>query len=204
MKTTRSFIETFDRPELSENFTWFNPPLHWLAGGGKLSVQTAANTDFWQKTYYNFIHDNGHFLYAEIDGDFVLETRVQFWPRHQYDQAGLMVRLSPECWLKTSVEFEGEHPARLGAVVTNHGYSDWSTQNISATTTEILLRITRENSNYIVEYALPEVPEDWIQIRMAHLFHDDGKHPIMAGIYACSPIDSGYLVQFHYLKLEQN
>lgn len=35
-----------------------------------------------------------------------------------------MIRFSEDCWLKTSVEFESvKEPSRLGAVVTNHGYS---------------------------------------------------------------------------------
>jgi regulation of enolase protein 1 (concanavalin A-like superfamily) len=43
---------------------------------------------------------------------------------------GLMVQVSPSCWLKTSVEAgaPGE-PSQLGVVVTNGGFSDWSTQD---------------------------------------------------------------------------
>ena len=52
-----------------------------------------AGTDFWQGTHYGFRVDNGHALLAEIGGDFALETRVRTQPVHQYDQAGLMVRL---------------------------------------------------------------------------------------------------------------
>ena len=48
----------------------------------------------------------------------------------QYDQCGIMVRLSEGIWLKTSIEFEGDEPARLGAVVTKGGFSDWSTQDV--------------------------------------------------------------------------
>lgn len=40
-----------------------------------------------------------------------------------------MVLLSPSCWLKTSVEHNPGHPNQLGVVVTNGGYSDWSTMD---------------------------------------------------------------------------
>ncbi|WP_457767155.1 DUF1349 domain-containing protein [Cyanobium sp. ULC065] len=42
-------------------------------------------------------------LLREVDGDGVLTTRVTAHPRHRYDQAGLLLRLSPACWIKTSV-----------------------------------------------------------------------------------------------------
>ena len=35
-----------------------------------------------------------------------MTAHVAFNPVHRYDQAGLMVRVSPTCWLKTSVEHE--------------------------------------------------------------------------------------------------
>lgn len=37
--------------------------------------------------------------------------------------------ISENCWLKTSLEYIPEGPSHLGAVVTNNGYSDWSTQD---------------------------------------------------------------------------
>lgn len=75
--------------------------------------------------------DSGHALQAEIDSDLEMTTEVRFEPIHQYDQAGLLVRFSPSCWLKTSVEYEPDGPSRLGVVVTNRGYSDSSTQDVS-------------------------------------------------------------------------
>jgi regulation of enolase protein 1 (concanavalin A-like superfamily) len=46
--------------------------------------------------------------------------------------SGLMVELSPSCWLKTSCEF-GEPASQLGVVVTNAGFSDWSTLELPNT-----------------------------------------------------------------------
>ena len=109
---------------------WRCEPSNWSVPAGRLVIAPDAPTDFWSKTHYGFEADNGHFLYANIAGDFVLSAEILMTPRHQYDQAGLMVRLSKSCWLKASIEFEPDKMNRLGAVVTNAGYSDWSTQPI--------------------------------------------------------------------------
>jgi regulation of enolase protein 1 (concanavalin A-like superfamily) len=101
--------------------------------------------------------------------------------------------------LKASVEYEGpDRPARLGAVVTNCGFSDWSTVDFPAGVTELHLRVRREGSDYIVEASLPaahaaatnaiaaapplEQAGDaakhavaragWTQLRVAHLIED--------------------------------
>jgi regulation of enolase protein 1 (concanavalin A-like superfamily) len=40
------------------------------------------------------------------------------------------VQCSPSCWLKASVEAGAPgQPGQLGVVVTNSGFSDWSTQD---------------------------------------------------------------------------
>ncbi len=97
--------ETFDDDEFSPQLQWFHPPQEWRIGESALIINPDAETDYWQRTHYGFQVDNGHLLYAEMQGDFVLTTSVRFEPAHQYDQAGLMVRISPDCWIKTSVEY---------------------------------------------------------------------------------------------------
>src|SRR5438552_14345787 len=111
--------ESFVRPTLHPALRWHREPPRWTVRLAErcLRVEPAAATDFWQKTHYGFEADNGHFVFAEVTGDFVLSTRVRFQPVHQYDQAGLMVRVSAACWLKTSVEYELTGASRLGAVV---------------------------------------------------------------------------------------
>lgn len=197
-------LETFNQPTFDPQLNWLNPPQTWQINNGRLVIQPDANTDFWQKTHYGFMADNGHFLFAEMAGDFVMTTKVRFRPVHQYDQAGLMVRLSSQCWLKTSVEYEPEGPAKLGAVVTNRGYSDWSTQDFRATKNELTLRVRREGSDYLVEYLDVDIHENtqWVQIRLARLLDDDGQSPVKGGLYACSPVGAGYVAEFDFLKIE--
>src|SRR5262245_26679782 len=123
--------ELFDKPAIHPRLRWYCEPPRWSVEPARrwLRVEPNGGTDFWQKTHYGFEADNGHLLFTGLTGDFVMTTRVRFHPVHQYDQAGLMVRVSPSCWLKTSVEYEPDGPSHLGAVVTNQAYSDWSTQD---------------------------------------------------------------------------
>ncbi len=163
-------------------------------------IETAAGTDFWQRTHYGFRADNGHFLYTRTQGNFVLTTRVGGAPVHQYDQAGLMVRLSPDCWLKTSVEHEpDEADDRLGAVVTNHGYSDWSTQPAAKSARDVWLRVRAETRAVLVESSFDG--EQWQQLRVAHLAERTPAATVEAGLYCCSPKAAGYRAEFHFLEL---
>lgn len=186
---------------IDPRLNWFCPPsvVPTVTPRG-LRLTPDAKTDFWQVTHYGFAADNGHFLFANFAGDFILWTRIRMKGIHRYDQAGLMVRCSPKCWLKTSVEFEPDGPGRLGAVVTNHGYSDWSTQDYAAGEVDLHLRVRREANDYIVESSADGTC--WTQIRMARLLEDAGTgQPIAAGLYACSPTAAGFATEFEFLRL---
>ena len=184
----------------TSGLSWFCPPDRWSLENGRLTLYPDAKTDYWQRTHYGFQNDNGHFFYTEMVGNFILTTKVRFFPQHQYDQAGLMVRISSDYWLKTSIEFEPDEPNRLGAVVTRYGYSDWSTQDISKQVTEYQLRVHRDTDDYTVEYRQFD-QDPWSQIRMAHLEILAGS-TVQCGLYACSPVDTGFKAEFEFLDLE--
>jgi regulation of enolase protein 1 (concanavalin A-like superfamily) len=178
---------------------WHSEPTRWSIVDERLRIEPDAQTDFWQRTHYGFQADSGHYLHAAITGDVVLTTHVRFHARNQYDQAGLMVRLDAECWLKTSVEHEPGEPSRLGAVITNHGWSDWSTQDLDpARARDMAFRITRRGADYLVEAAAGG--GGWSQIRLGRLQADRGGL-VQAGIYACSPKDAGMEARFARLTI---
>ena len=112
-----------------------------------------------------------------------------------------MVRISPLCWLKTSVEHEPDGPSRLGAVVTNGGYSDWSTQEFPRKAPETWLRVRREGHDSIVDAS--NDGKKWSQIRMAHLSEDREGVVVRAGLYACSPKGNGFAAEFMRLTIER-
>jgi len=182
-------------------FAWHCEPPAWGFDGDGLFIEPAALTDFWQRTHYGFSADNGHFFFTRLTGDFVVSATVRSKPRHQYDQAGLMIRQDAECWIKTSVEFEPEANDRLGVVVTHHGYSDWSTQDLTAEANEISFRVARTGSEFIISARLANA--DWTQLRMVRLPCDPAG-PLAIGPYACSPKAAGFRCVFTELSVDQS
>ncbi|MCF6222123.1 MAG: DUF1349 domain-containing protein [Flavobacteriaceae bacterium] len=193
-------LDKFNGSKLNSDLSWHHEPSNWELKNNQLQLFSDAKTDFWQKTHYGFQADNGHFLYTEITGDFILETEVICDFKHQYDQAGLMVRVSDQCWVKTSVEFEIDKSNKLGVVVTNNGFSDWSTQDVDDSFTHFKLRITRKNSDYKVEYYNTQA-QNWAQLRLFHLFDNP---TVQVGVYACSPKQNGFLSKFQYIRIFPN
>jgi uncharacterized protein len=195
--------ERFDRVTLHPFLKWLNPPTTWEIdhAHSRLLLKPNAATDFWQQTHYGFRADNGHFLYAEISGDAVVTTSVHNHPVHQYDQAGLMVRFSADCWLKASNEFDPPGASQLGTVVTNFGFSDWSLQNFPyGETPSYSLRVRREGKDFLVEHA-PTETGPWTLMRIAHL-HSASEPVAQIGLYACSPKEGGCLVEARLLRIE--
>lgn len=206
--------DNFRNNVIHSNLQWYCEPDEWDFHPQKgLILKPNAMTDYWQKTHYGFEVDNGHFLYAETNEDVIITTRVKSYPMHQYDQAGLMVRFSKDCWLKTSIEYEPNGMCKLGAVITNNGYSDWSTQNYKKGSSDIYLRIRREQCDYIVEFleadpnrdfSLDELNvQNWNQLRIARLMEDTNESIFQCGLYACSPQGKGFVAAFDFLHIEK-
>jgi len=97
------------------------------------------------------------------------------------------------------VEYEPDGPSRLGAVVTNFGYSDWSTQEFPSGPAAVWLRLRREGDDYFVDASADG--ERWQPIRMAHL-HEGRGQTIAGGVYACSPKGGGFAAEFSQLTIE--
>ena len=100
--------------------TWLNEPAVWRRDGDALKVTTDRSTDFWRETYYGVTRDTGHFFGFETAGDFTAEMRIQAQYRELYDQAGLMVRLSDDEWVKAGIELSDGKPM-ASSVLTQTG-----------------------------------------------------------------------------------
>lgn len=195
-----TYVDIKKNPTSINNMKWLYEPVTWEVREEGLYLETDKITDFWQRTHYGFRNDNAHFMYIETDKDFTMTTKVNFNPKNQFDQCGLCVRIDEENWLKTSIEYELDNLPKLGAVVTNLGYSDWSTQEIENQVNEAEFRITREGQDYKIEVNIEN--KGFRQLRICHLHNTSKK--VMCGIYACSPIDNGYSVVFNDIKIKEN
>ena len=144
---------------------WFNEPQTWKQEDEKLLVRAAGGTDFWRKTHYDFIRDNGHFYYEWVSGSFSVETEFHADYASLYDQAGLMVRLDSAVWVKTGIEYVNDIHY-VSAVVTRE-FSDWSVVPLYSYAGSLKLRLRRESGTVTVEYGGPQ--DSWILLRTAYL-----------------------------------
>lgn len=192
-------LDNFSESRLSDDYFWLNQPDKFKIGDG-LEIWTMPHTDFWQRTHYGFRNDNGHCLFREVEGDFSMTAQVEFRPANLYDQCGLMLRVDENNWIKVSTEYIGEVTSKLGSVVTNQGYSDWATQDVSSAVKMVWYRASRRGQDFLLEFSRDGAV--WQQLRICHL-HEAGTK-ISAGIYACSPLESSFWCRFYFLQFAPN
>ena len=168
----------------TSNLVWTRPPKVYKIEEKKITMTTDPDTDLWQRTYYGFRNDNAPVLQMKTSEKFfTFVFKTEFESKTRYDQSGLVMYLDSDNWAKASVEYENDKIQRLGSVVTNNGYSDWSSMDISSSIKSIWFRFSRRESDYYIEYS--NDGKEWKQMRIFHMFKGDGA--ISFGIYACSP-----------------
>lgn len=183
-----------------KDLKWTREPKETSIQEDRITIITEPGTDLWQRTYYGFQNDNAPLLQlttAEPYFSFVVKT--EFASKRRFDQCGIILYLDSENWLKASIEYENDMYQRLGSVVTNHGYSDWATTDISADIKSMWYRLSRRESDYCIECS--EDGENFKQMRICHMW--EGAKEISFGIYACSPEESSFEAVFSNMEITE-
>ena len=190
-----------------EDGKWLNPPANYNINETSIVLQTEPCTDFWQRSYYGFQSDNAPAYLFESDKNFTFTVKADFTYKKLFDQCGIVIYLDTENWFKASIEYENDEFSRLGSVVTNNGYSDWATTDISHVST-IWYRLSRRGPDFLVESSMDGII--FRQMRVFHLHSLGTTTPEMGvanpplpasksvafGVYACSPVDSSFNIEF--------
>lgn len=241
-------IHGFDKIGANEPLKWFCPPDGWPSKDDddddnddregkdgwwkvedqKLLLAPPAKKDFWRKTYYEpvlLVKDDGPFLYTTIQESHLpvtIETSFSLTAKNQFDQAGILIRLDHEHWIKTGIEVVDGTP-RLSCVVTN-GFSDWSTQTWHEAAIKIRVHILPQRGGSFVVEAAPIDGEEqsWSFLRIAHMhrgmnhdlmnddaavtgaFQGESAPPgcLMVGVFSACPMDqTGTVATFHNLSI---
>lgn len=150
------------------NLKWIREPHKYRITENEIEIVTEPHTDLWQRTYYHFRNDNAPVLQMETDN-----------------------------WLKGSIEYENKDFQHLGSVVTNHGYSDWATTEISADVKKMWYRLSRREDDYCIECSADGIK--FSQMRVCHLH--EGGDKIRFGVYACSPEESSFKAIFKNMQM---
>ena len=178
-----------------DQLKWLNPPLSTAVKDGTLTVKTGDQTDFWRETFYGFVHDDGHFGFTEVSGDFSAEVSFAGGYTELYDQAGMMIRLDAQTWLKAGIEYTDDQQ-HLSVVVTR-GVSDWSVLPLTNPPAEIKLRLTRLGGAVLVQASL-DGGATYTMLRLAAL---TDAAQVQVGVMCCSPKRSGFQVRFRGLEV---
>jgi len=183
-----------------KNLTWIRESKQYEISQDHITITTDPNTDLWQRTYYGFRNDSAPVLQMVTQKKyFSFSVKAEFDSHFLFEQCGLAIYLDSDNWFKASIEYEDEHNSKLGSVVTNEGYSDWATTDISSNIRRMYYRLSRRESDYLVEAS--EDGTNFKQMRIFHLFQGAGE--ITFGLYACSPLDSSFTAKFSEMKLTE-
>jgi uncharacterized protein len=168
---------------------WINQPTSWSVTNDTLDVTTNERTDFWRETHYGFIRDNGHFFAISAERSFTAHLRFQAKYSHLYDQAGMMIRIDENNWIKTGVEYtDGKYA--LSTVVTAEK-SDWSIGTLEGDQDDVLLRVTLKDGSVRIQASTDGI--HWPTFR---LFSFPKSAGYLVGPMCCSPERSGFNVRF--------
>lgn len=183
-----------------KSMNWIRQPEQFSVSDEKVTIITEPFTDLWQRTYYHFRNDNAPVLQTKTDEKyFSFVVKTTFDTKVRYDQSGIIMYLDSENWIKASVEYENEKIQRLGCVVTNNGYSDWSSVDIDASIKSMWFRLSRRDDDFCVENSVDGI--NFNQMRICHLFNV--KDTVPFGIYACSAEDSSFEAVFTDMEITE-
>jgi regulation of enolase protein 1 (concanavalin A-like superfamily) len=180
---------------MSNGMSWLNEPPQWSDENGVIRVTTGLKTDFWRKTFYGYVTDNGHFYHRAVTGDFTAEVVVTAGHSTRFDQAGLMVRATERNWLKTGLEVTSG-AVQISTVLTRDDYSDLSVVPVPGYGGELALRLTRFGSAVCVHRR--DGDGEWQLIRLGHL---DLPESVDVGVMCCSPEREGLEVSFREFQI---
>ncbi|MEF2071343.1 DUF1349 domain-containing protein [Consotaella aegiceratis] len=173
---------------------WINEPPEWAHDDTGLTLTTAGKTDFWRQTFYGFEPHTGHFFGAPVAGDFTAYLTFEAAYETLYDQAGLMLRIDDEHWIKAGIEFSDG--AANFSVVVARGRSDWSAVRVADVSGLQTLRMTRIADAVLVHFR--DAGGGWQFLRLAD-FAPPGEAAL--GPMACTPQRAGLRVRFESLTV---
>jgi len=170
--------------------SWLNPPQTLAFDEDAMIVESVAGSDFWRGTAYGFVRDTGHALLVPFLPNSALEVSFRADFEHLYDQAGMLIRVDEETWIKAGIEMTDGYPHV--AVVATRGLSDWSLAPVPDWQGRLVtVRASRAGDAITLRARTPD--SSWRTIRLTPLA---GDAVVTAGPMCCSPERGGLRVTF--------
>lgn len=177
-----------------EKMNWFNEPDNWQINGGTLTMDVTPNSDYWRISHYGFTVDDAPFYYAEYGGEFDAKAKISGDYKVRFDQAGMMIRLDHENYIKTGIEFvDGKY--NLSTVVT-HKTSDWSVIALDRPVEYIWIKAVRRLDAIEIFYSFDD--KEYHMMRNAWV---EANQPVRIGMFAACPDGNGFKASFSDFKV---
>ena len=178
-----------------DKMQWFNEPESYGINGNTLEMDVPGHTDYWRIAHYGFTVDDGPFLYTTCGGEFEAKIKVSGDYKVRFDQAGLMIRLDHENYVKCGIEFvDGKY--NVSTVVTHHT-SDWSVIKLDRPIPYLWLKAVRRLDAIEIFYSF----DDKEYTMMRTLWMQDNC-PLQVGPVAACPDGNGFKARFSDFKVE--
>ena len=178
-----------------EKMQWFNEPEQWEIKNNVLSMSVTPQIDYWRISHYGFTVDDAPFYYATYGGEFEAKVKVVGEYKERFDQAGLMLRIDHENYIKAGIEFvDGKF--NLSTVVT-HKTSDWSVITLDKTVPYIWIKAVRRLDAVEIFYSFDD--KTYTLMRNAWL---QDHIPVKVGLMAACPDGSGFNAKFEYFQVK--
>ncbi|MDE5967866.1 MAG: DUF1349 domain-containing protein [Muribaculaceae bacterium] len=177
-----------------EKMNWFNEPESWQIDGDRLIMDVTPKSDYWRISHYGFTVDDAPFYYAEYGGEFEAKVKITGDYKVRFDQAGMMIRLDHENYIKTGIEFvDGKY--NLSTVVT-HTTSDWSVIALDRPVDSIWIKAVRRLDAVEIFYSFDD--KEYFMMRNAWV---EANHPVRIGMFAACPDGNGFRATFSNFKV---
>ena len=178
-----------------DKMQWFNEPTKWEIKNNSLTMNVTPQSDYWRVSHYGFTVDDAPFLYTMRGGEFEVKVKVTGDYTARFDQAGLMLRIDHENYIKAGIEFvDGKY--NLSTVVTHHT-SDWSIIALDRPVTFVWIKAVRRLDAIEVFYSFDDVT--YTLMRNAWM---PDNHPIMVGVMAACPDGNGFKARFDNFSIK--
>lgn len=178
-----------------ENMQWFNEPESWSIKSGCLVMDVTPQSDYWRISHYGFTVDDAPFLYTLRGGEFEVKVKISGDYKVRFDQAGLMLRIDKENYIKTGIEYvDGKY--NLSAVVTHHT-SDWSVIELQEPVDFVWIKAVRRLDAVEIFYSFDDV--NYTMMRNCWL---EDNTPVMVGMMAACPDGNGFKATFEHFSIK--
>lgn len=177
-----------------EKMQWFNEPEQWEIKDNTLSMFVTPQSDYWRISHYGFTVDDAPFYYSTYGGEFEVKVKITGDYQARFDQAGLMLRIDHENYIKTGIEFvDGKF--NLSTVVT-HKTSDWSVIALDKPVPYIWIKAVRRLDAVEIFYSFDD--KNYTMMRNAWL---QDNTPVMVGVMGANPDGKGFNAKFEHFKV---